>query len=321
MAIYNINKEDKTPYFRQLVKQTIHLINEGILKEGFQLPSSRVLAEELDLNRSTVFKAYKELWGLGYIDSSPGSYSIVRKRGEIANRTNKISGSLIDWDKTTIQIPNVHIQDRWSSKETINFCPLSPDPRITPTDDFRKCMNDVLREKGDSLLQYGDSAGYPPLREYISSYLSHHRICSTVDEIMITEGAQSALELITKLFAQKKWSVIVEKPTYSAAIPLFRLYGGEILEIPVNKRGMDLDILEEILKTNQPSFIYTMSNYQNPTGYSSTQKNREKLLSICEEHRLPLIEDGFTEDMRGTTLPIKSMASSGIVIYLGTFSK
>jgi len=116
----------------------------------------------------------------------------------------------------------------------------------------------------------------------------------------------------------------VENPTYSAAIPLFRFYQAEILPVDLTDEGMDLDQLEEVIKRHKPVLIYTMPNFHNPTGITTSQTHREGLLRLCETYRVLLLEDGFEEEMKyfgKAILPIKSMDQHDVVIYFGTFSK
>ena len=320
MLNISIDRKDKTPLFHQIRDQIIHQISKGILREGFHLPSSRELSDLLQVNRTTVYKAYRELWSLGYTESRPGSYSVVRKRKEIS-RSNSELHQTVNWDKLTgandVSFKTAPSPDK-SKFDFRTFSPASIDDAV---DKFRKCINDALKEKGTDLLQYGDSYGYKPLREYIYSLMSQNKIDTDLDKIIITDGAQRALDLICKLFKKENWTVITAEPTYSEALSLFRYYGAQIISIPIAKDGMDMEKMKEALKTNVISFVYTMPNYQNPTGISSSQSNRETLLSLCEECGVPIIEDGFSEDMRGTILPIKSMDKKGIVLYVGTFSK
>lgn len=113
----------------------------------------------------------------------------------------------------------------------------------------------------------------------------------------------------------------IESPTYNKIIPLLRFVGLKPLEVPIERDGMNLDILEQYLKNEKPVLVYTMPNFQNPTGISTSQTHREQLLSLCDGYRVPLLEDGFEEEMKyfgKAILPIKSMDKHHLVIYAGT---
>jgi GntR family transcriptional regulator/MocR family aminotransferase len=315
-----INRENHVPLHQQIRDQIIHLISRDILKKGNQLPSSRDLANSLKVNRTTVYRAYRDLWALGYTESRPGSYSVVRDRKKINQPVDRDSDT-IDWDSLLNSNPVTFKTVPVPDKTMFDFRTFSPASIKSAVENYRKCLNDVMKEKGSELLQYGEVMGYKPLREYISQMMSVNKVDTDLSRILITDGAQKALDLLCRLFAKPEWTIVTEEPTYSEALSLFRFYGARILPVPIGPDGMDTEILRQILHNNNVSFIYTMPNYQNPTGISSTQQNREELLDYCEKARVPIIEDGFSEDMRGTILPIKSMDKNGIVLYVGTFSK
>ncbi len=209
-------------------------------------------------------------------------------------------------------------------EKILSMARLSPDSRLFPVASFRASLGQVLTEFNARSLQYGHHRGYEPLREYIARRLRLHGISLSEREILVTNGAQQALDLVARVLAEPGKKVIIESPTYAYAIPLFRLNGVEILEAPMTGEGMDLDVVESLLSRHQVAFVYTIPNFQNPTGITTSHPHRERLLTICAHHRVPLVEDGFEEDMKyfgKVPLPIKSIDEQGVVIYLGTFSK
>lgn len=325
-----INKSLSTPLHKQIFLRFKELIEKGTLKPGDRLPPTRVLAGTLGVNRTTVYLAYEELWSMGYIKSRPGSYSFVRQRTGLAAESAVQRKSLLDWGKLCNPLLNELNERRIASrlknfgKSCIDFVSLSPDPAILPAEAFRKAMNQVLKKDGRSLLQYGDPRGYQPLREYIADFMNRHSVKICSDEILITYGVQSALSLLLKTLVKPGDSIITESPTYLTAIPLFRLHGAKILTVPVIPSGMDLQALEALLQKNKVSLIYTMPDFQNPAGISTSQAHREYLLRICEKYKTPLVEDGFMEEIKYSpkvVMPVKSMDSGNTVVYLGTFSK
>ena len=332
-----IDKTSKTPVYRQMMQQLMQLIRTGALKPGFRLPSTRKLAESSGVNRSTVYKAYQELWAMGFLESNPGSYTLVRKRpdAEPFEKHEKKCG--ISWDeKSTVENKAAFERHRRLSKllvkskkeGIVNFISLSPDPRLFPISAFRKCMNNVLHYEGEKVLQYGDPSGHEGLRRFIASRMREHGVSLTHHEIMITTGAQNAVELLLKLFSRPGDAVAVESPTYSNILDMFSIFRMNIIEIPFytgeKVKGMDLSLFETVLKTHRPLFLYTIPSFHNPTGMSTDQKHREALLELCMRYKTPIVEDAFEEELKyfgKVTLPIKSMDKDGIVIYIGTFSK
>jgi len=328
MLLFSIDSRNKVPIYQQILNQLIQLIEKNALKPGDRLPSTRNLASQYELNRNTVYKAYQELWSLGYIESMSGSYSIVRARKKTTIKKNIDDKPSTNWDKlinsSSKLLIKQHSKKISEQRKCFDFTALSPDPRLSPTDDIRKCFNVALKSVDGELLNYANEYGYYPLKKIISENLQRHGVDITNSEIVITNGAQHALELIIKLFIEPGSEVIVESPTYSSIIPMLRYYKAQIIEIPVNNYGIDLKILSQKLKSSSPKFLYTMPNFQNPTGITTAQSHREKLMMICEKHQLPIIEDGFVEEMKyfgRNFLPLKSLDTQGLVFYVGTFSK
>lgn len=326
-----LDRDASVPLWKQLVEHTARLVDEGAMAGGAHLPATRVLAARLGINRSTVCRAYEELAALGYLESRSGSYTTIR------GRTRPLSPgtgarALIDWDAALApgvrrareaagSLPRLPpISEGW-----VDLSSLAADPALCPGDDFRRAVRAVLLEQGPRVLDYGDPAGYRPLRDTLARRMAAHRVAVSPEEILVTQGAQHALDLVVRLVARPGASVVVESPTYGMILPLLRLHQLRPVEIALRADGgMDLDALEAALARERPALVYTVPTFQNPTGLTASQAHRERLLALCERHRVPIAEDGFEEEMkyfgRGV-LPIKSMDARGVVIYVGTFSK
>ena len=333
MLLFTLDEKSDEPVFRQIMDHIRRGIGEGVVVPGDALPSTRALAESLGIHRSTVATAYQELWSLGYVDLRPGAVPRVRSRVAVAPERTRDAESLIDWESLSTpfasearcSLERFRI-DMLSQKQQdlISFCRLEVDKRLFPLDAFRTCLNRVLREQSNVLLGYGDAAGYAPLRASIAARLQMHGIRATEREILLTNGSQHAIDLVLRMIARPGASVAIESPTYGELLPLVGMNGMRPISIPFLSGGMDLDALERVLEEDRPTIVYTMPNFQNPTGVSTTQAHRERLLGLCERHRVPLLEDGFEEEMKyfgKVTLPIKSMDTRGLVVYCGTFSK
>jgi len=330
MLLLKLDRNKKTPVYQQIMDQIVHLIQSGTLDAGAKLPSSRMFAQRHGINRSTAYKAYQELWALGYINCRPGSYSTVRKRVPLVSKKTPENSEGVTWDRlmtTSGKQCLAHYTARShqpAAKNCINFVPMSLAPGLIPVEEYRKHLNQVLKSRGASLFGYGDPQGDPSLRQTIVKRMQLHGICVSESEVLITNGAQQAMELIFKLLVSNASAVVVEEPTYSAIIPLFKYYSPQIMGVPMTCEGICLDTLEATVRKHNPVLIYTMPNFQNPTGITTSQSHREALLKICEKNGILLLEDGFEEEMKyfgKAVLPIKSMDRNHCVIYVGTFSK
>lgn len=333
MLLLKLDRDSEIPLFQQIFQQIKNMIENQILVKGFRMPSTRLLAEKLGVNRSTVYKAYEELWAMGFIESRPGSYSIVRPRQKLASPASKDRVESYPWHEkfppkveaiyqsfreVKTSIPQTH------TSGIINLASLDIDHRLFPAEEFRKAINTVINEQKGEAFKYGESKGNMALRETIAARLRVHGISVSGSEILITNGSQNSIELVIKSLTSPGSEVIVESPTYSHALPLFYFYKNRIIEVSMGKSGMDLDLLNTVLEAHTPAFIYTMPNFHNPTGITTEHAHREELLRLAEKFQVPIVEDAFEEEMKyfgKVPLPIKSMDSKNIVIYLGTFSK
>ncbi|MCL6580063.1 MAG: PLP-dependent aminotransferase family protein [Firmicutes bacterium] len=329
MLLFVLDESSRIPKFRQIMEHIRARVDNGDLRPGDRLPSTRRLAESLGVHRSTVAIAYQELWALGYLSLSPGRVPRVRSRALITTaRAGSHAGS-IDWEKAVSPAARTLLRTHRertapAPRDVIDFSRLDMDERLFPADAFRSCLSRVLRQKPGELLGYGDSAGYRPLREWIAHRLATHGIAATADEIVLTSGCQQALDLVLRMLARPGRAVAVESPTYDMAPPLLRFHGLRPVGVPVADDGMDLDRLGEVLQRESPVLVYTMPSFQNPTGISTGQAHRERLLSLCLDRRVPIFEDSFDEEMKyfgRAVLPLKSMDHRHTVIYSGTFSK
>lgn len=313
----------------QILEQIRRHVERRDLRAGERLPSTRVLAAQLGVHRSTVATAYQELWAQGWIELRPGACPRVRARLAPASPDPPAREGGFPWAAWAAPECERLLAERRRTASVdrepgvIDFRPLWLDPRLLPVDTFRACLNRTLRRQGADLLEYGDCQGYPPLRRYLARRLAIHGVAAAPEDILVTHGSQQALDLVFRLAGAGRW-VAVESPTYDQALPLLRLHGLRPVGIPLGPEGLDLEVLAARMAIEPPALVYTMPTFQNPSGRSSTQAHREALLALCGRFGVPLLEDGFEEEMKyfGKVIPpIKAMDAAGQVIYIGTFSK
>jgi DNA-binding transcriptional MocR family regulator len=327
--LLNLDPALDQPKTLQILEQIRRHLERRDLRAGERLPSTRVLAAQMGVHRSTVATAYQELWAQGWIELRPGACPRVRARlgtPAPAPRSPEAGFPWAAWAAPGCE--RLLAERRYAGRPDpdpgmIDFRPLYLDPRLLPVDTFRACLNRVLRRQGAELLGYGDWQGHPPLRAYLARRLATHGIAAAPDEILLTNGSQQALDLVFRLAGPGRWAA-VESPTYEQALPLLRLHGLRPVGVPLGPEGMDLAFLAERMAAEPPALVYTMPTFQNPSGRSSTQAHREALLALCRRFGVPLLEDGFEEEMKyfGKVIPpIKAMDATGQVIYVGTFSK
>lgn len=330
MLLLNLNKNSKTPLYKQVYNQIVDLIHNDILKPGTILPSSRLLAEKHEVSRLTITKAYDDLWSHGYIDSNQGGYTTIRNKPKETAFTGKDDNSTINFNNITKDCcKNVNKEQllRPVGKRNNSFIDMAwfdIDERLFPLSDFKRSINNILHKHGKEIFLYEDFQGNLPLRKYIASRMNIHGIMVSANEILITNGSQNGLDLIFQALCKPGSKVILESPSYLNIFPLLKNKQVQIVEIAIEDEGINPKELEELIIKHKPAFFYTMPNFQNPTGITMTQEKREEVLAICQKYNIPIIEDGFDEEMKfmgKLPMSIKAIDKSNIVIYISSFSK
>jgi 2-aminoadipate transaminase len=215
----------------------------------------------------------------------------------------------------------------------ISFGGGLPAPEVFPIKAFEQACARVLRDQGAQALQYGATEGYRPLREMIARHTCRYGVTVTADNILITSGSQQALDLVGKVFINPGDHVLVERPTYLAALQAWNAYGGQYTTVGMDDDGMLPEELEPALRGG-PKFIYALPNFQNPTGVTLSLERRRTLVRLADHYGAPIIEDDPYGQLRyeGDHLPsLVSLDSeyrsgngkpyTGNVMYMSTFSK
>jgi len=204
-----------------------------------------------------------------------------------------------------------------------------PDPATFPAKEINQVTQQILAKNSACALQYSSTEGLPELRELILNWFSEDNKKLGLDNIVITSGSQQGLDLMSKVLLNPGDIVIVELPSYLAALNAFRSYGGEMKGISMDDEGVQVDILEQTLtqlkkEGKKVKFIYTISNFQNPAGVTMSLPRRKRVLEIAQKFEVFILEDNPYDKLRfeGEPLPsIYSLDNEGYVISLGTFSK
>jgi len=208
--------------------------------------------------------------------------------------------------------------------EIISFAGGLPAPELFPVDAVRAAADHVLTQNGREALQYGPSEGFPALREWISDEMQSRGIKSSPSEVLVTNGSQQVLDLVAKLFLNPGDVVLTENPTYLAAIQAFQALEARFVPVPTDDQGLIPEALPELIKKHRPKFLYTIPNFQNPTGVTMSGARRQALAQIAAAHGLIVLEDDPYGKLRysGTEVPpIKHWDEAGCVLYASTFSK
>ncbi len=347
----DLDRTQSEPVYRQIALHLRAMIESGALPAGTRLPPSRDLARTLGVNRATVTAAYDALGTLGAVEATVGRGTFVRSQaapmaGATLAASPAIAGARLSARGS--DAPDTAAAPAASSPATfsraidellrypareavasdhphaVDFAALYPDESLFPVTTFRRLMAEVLAQRGRELLQYSAPEGDPDLRAYIAGELSRAGVQVAPDDILIVNGAQQGLDLLLRTFVDPGDPVVVESPTYWSVLPALGFYRAEVIEVPMTPHGMDTDALAAVLATRRPKLIYTMPNFQNPTGITMNLETRRRLTDLARRHAVPVIEDDYEKDLRlrGDGLPsLKAIAPDALIMHLGTFSK
>ncbi len=198
-----------------------------------------------------------------------------------------------------------------------------PSPNSFPMDRMRELTERVMGKYESNAFQYDLTEGFIPLRETLVDYFRQKQIIASIDDITIQSGSQGALDAIGKVLISPGDKVAVEAPTYLAAIQAFRSYEAEFVRMDMDDDGLIPESLEDVLRTEQVKFVYTVPTFQNPTGRSVTLERRKQIAEIVQKYEALLVEDDPYSALRyrGEALPaIKTFAPENVV-YVTTLSK
>lgn len=298
-----INKDLSEHLYIQLYKCIRTLIFNSILKPHDKLPPIRKMADFLDVNNVTVVNAYKLL---------EEDFLVYKKVG---------SGTFIS------PVSDEEADETPSSNAVIyryDFSISSPTADLFPVDDFKLVLNEVLERDKGYAFGYQESKGFMPLRQSLCQYLERHQIHCNAEELQVISGAQQGIDLVSKAVLDYGDTVIVEAPTYTGAIASFKLKGANIVEVPLQSDGMDLDYLHQLLKKSRVKLIYLMPNSQNPTGISYSDEKKIALLELAKQYNVWVMEDDYTTDLSyESSVPkaLKVFDKDDKTIYIKSFSK
>ena len=305
-----LKEDSRFPMYRQIYDHIKNEIQKGKMKAGEKLPSSRILAKNLCISRSTVDMAYDQLLAEGYIESVPcKGYYVCQMEGIYFDRKKKEFPEVNSGQKPSDTVY------RW------DFALNGIAPGGFPHNIWRKLSREVLSQEGDSLFQLGDPCGEPGIRQAVAEYLHSARgVDCDPGQIIIGAGNDYLLMLLWVILGKNR-KIAMENPTYLSAYYDFLHMGSHILPVGQDEQGIRIEELEK----TEADTVYVMPSHQFPMGMVMPLKRRTELLKWAgaREGRY-IIEDDYDSEFRYKGQPIPALSGfdqKGCVIYLGTFSK
>jgi GntR family transcriptional regulator / MocR family aminotransferase len=303
----------------QLVRQIKEYVQQGRLKPGEAMPSTRELSAELKLSRNTVVYAYDRLQGEGYLEAQARSRIFVSPSIFLSQKNTRWPGEI----RTTRAKGNGGLVAPVEMKLPAPFRPCQPDVSLFPLGIWNRIRGKVLRQRGQELLHYQAAciAGVPSLRRSLASYLRNSRgVRCDWRQIVITSGSQQALFILANLLSKPHDHVYLEDPCYVEARRTWESLGARIQAGPVDEQGLPLP-------NSSPtrfSVVYTTPSRQLPTGASMSIARRLAWIDYAARTGTWIIEDDYDSELRYHAPPLPSLQSldrNDRVIYVGTSSK
>jgi GntR family transcriptional regulator / MocR family aminotransferase len=314
----------------QIADQLREAIRLGRIAAGARMPSSRKLADQLDIARNTAVRAYEVLVIEGYVESRPASgFFAAQQLPEVTQRPLGLD-DLSRSDPTPLAYPTPlpHLPARSHdlvhpsrSRLAYDFMPGRPNTSLFPLKTWRRLMQTCLSHGGAmGLSHYADPAGLPLLRSAIAAHVAATRgIIADVNRIIVVGGIQQGISIAGRLFLGPDSVGVVEDPCYQGAAFAFEACGARVIGVPVDANGLVTDELPR----RRTSLLYVTPAHQYPTGHQMSLARRRELIAWARRNGCYILEDDYDGDFRyeGAPWPAIAALASDCTIYLGTFSK
>jgi GntR family transcriptional regulator / MocR family aminotransferase len=328
-SLIQVDRNASVALHLQVCNAFIALITNGTLRPSDLLPSSRILAELIGINRNTVKSAYEELISQGWAESIERKGVFVlpglpaRSSAMLPeNRKETDSQEAFIWTNNFANaVPGKNLQ-----KSMLTIDAGFPDVRLAPVDQLMREYRSLSRKAyGRNFLKYGSSKGSEHLRAAVCNYLSSTRgLIVAPENMLITKGSQMGIYLAAQLLLTPSDNIAVGVSNYFSADDTFRHAGANLLRVPVDWNGMDVDYLEEQLQHKKIKAVYIIPHHHCPTTVTMSMDRRVKLLNLAKEYRFAIVEDDYDFDFHYDDkpyLPLASIDHTKSVIYIGSITK
>jgi GntR family transcriptional regulator/MocR family aminotransferase len=326
-----IEKDNGQPVYLQIANQLMVFIKDGNLQAGHRLPSTRQMADWLQVHRKTVIQAYDELLAQGWLESRTGSGTFVAKHLPEIHPRSLLNGSTKSFNPAHtagFEFEAMPHLDRPAicSKHKFHLDDGFPDSRLAPLEELSRAYRSQLLTGNPYVrLGYGETTGALWLRQVLASYLNDTRgLKITPENVLITRGTVMGLYLSCTAFIQPGDNVVVGELNYNGANMNFIQAGANLLKIPVDDQGIVVEELAAICRKKRVRMVYVTSHHFYPTTTALRADRRIELLRLAEQYGFIIFEDDYDYDFHYLSKPLLPLASAdkaGMVIYCGSFTK
>jgi DNA-binding transcriptional MocR family regulator len=312
-----LDRENGVPLTEQIVTGVTTWIRSRAAHPGAKLPSIRQFSADYGVSRFPVIEAYDRLVSLGYLDSRHGSGFFV------AERQRGLAGPQGTSDPRRAEEEAVHILQQFNHPgETLKLGSGFIPEAWRDMDGLAQAIRHVTRAEPANLVDYATQLGNATLREHLQGRLGQLGIETSASQILVTNGASQALDLLMRYILKAGDTMFVEDPGYFNLFGLLKLHGVKLVGIPRTRSGPDLDVLQEQLRVHRPKLFFVNSLFHNPTGTTLSPPVAFRLLQLAREHHFRIIEDDIYADFQtDLTDRLATLDQLEHVIYVGGLSK
>jgi DNA-binding transcriptional MocR family regulator len=320
----DLDPDAGSPLAAQIASYYAEAIREGRVRAGDRLPPIRETARACDVTRATVQEAYRLLAERGLVAGAVGRGTTVLASAPAAAAPAMPLSPYAEAALRRTQAFGGAVPPS-SGDIVATFAELSPDGDRFPVDEWRAAMDAVLKKSGAELLGYGhETNGLPALRELVAARARGTDPRIEAENVLITAGAQQALDLVLRTFCAPGDSVVVTDPSYHQMLGLARAHGLQVVPVPFGEQGIDLERLEAALQRDDVRLLCLMPTFHNPTGRTLDLAQREELTAAVARTSVPVVEDEYQQSLRfrGESLPsLRALDPRGLTVTVASMSK
>ncbi|RUL70975.1 PLP-dependent aminotransferase family protein [Dyella choica] len=321
-----LDPQRELPMFLQLARAIADAIREGRLRAGEPLPGTRELAEQLRVNRNTIVAGYEELAAEGLVQTRVGGGTFVASPLPPAARTAAPAKDTLADAPTYALAGSIHATPtvKLPPPGSLMIAHSLPDTRLFPAEALTRAFRRAILQRGRSLVGYADPCGHHHLREELASMLRSTRaLPATTDGLMVTRSLEQGIDLVARMLLKPGDVVAVEAFGYPPAWSVLRLAGAQLMPLPVDDQGLNVEALEDALKHQRIRAVFVTPHHQFPTTCVMSPARRERLAALATTHRFAIIEDDYDHEFHYAgkpVLPIAAGQDRANVIYIGSLS-
>lgn len=326
-----LDESDDVPLYRQLYEGVREAILTGRIAPGTRIPSTRDLADDLEISRTTVLTAVNRLAAEGFLETKVGSGTRVSRDVRPLGDTSRPADAAVATDGAAParlgergrRLAGLLSPTPDRREKPTPFQPGIPALDRFPTEDWARVMGRVWREAGHAELTYGDPAGEPALREAIAGHLRAARgLRCSAEQVVVTAGTQQGLDLVTRVLVDPGDPMWMEDPGYAGGRSPGRAAGADVVPVPVDEEGLQVAAGRE--RSPEARLVYVTPSHQFPLGVRMSLRRRLELLEWAAGRDAWILEDDYDSEFRfegRPLLPLRGLDRADRVLYLGSFSK